>query len=135
VTERRVTVPLGARQTTSWFGEIKDGAGVVFEMSALGRVRMRAGDTLQRAIKAAQAVGDDAAATRVTALFMESTWQTESRLTLPEQVTDRLFGVGVVRESLMVWGTPDAIELWSDDYWMSQLDHLAATDAKYGDAS
>jgi hypothetical protein len=129
---RRVTIPSGARETTAWSDQIKSGATVVYEMTARGRVRMRAGDTLTRAIKAASDAGDGGAATRLTAFFIEGTWQNETRVTLPEPVTDRLFGAGVMAESFMVWGTPDAIELWSDEYWMSQLDHIAQTDAKYG---
>jgi len=128
---RRVTIPAAAREVVWWFKEVGPKAPLVYELQARGCVRMRAGHTLLRAMETAREVGDHAAATRLTALFLESTWQTETRVTLPQQVTDRLFGVGILPESLMVWGTPDAIELWSDEYWMSLLDHIAQTDAKF----
>ncbi len=65
------------------------------------------------------------------ALFAPGNWETDTRLTLPVVVTDRLFGFDQIETHVFVWGTPNAVELWSFEHWTRTLDALGEQAANF----
>jgi len=121
-----VTVPSEVRGAISWRGKIAKGSAVTFELCEPGHCRILAGDVFEERIAAAKKAGDAEKAERLPIVLIPGKWEENARLPLHELVMDRLFGVGMHAASVVLWGHGDAIELWSDERWISAVEATIA---------
>lgn len=94
-------------------------------------MRILEGTALSRAVSGAIAAGKETLAARLPITILRDAWTADFRLTLPELATDCLFGVGKIEKTVTVWGTPTAIEIWSDAFWLTQLNAIATEAAEF----
>lgn len=128
-TSGRITIVSEVR--AAWKGGTAQGDVVTFELRERGYVRILPGDVLQEKISAAKAAKDMGMAAQLPLILVLGRFQADHRLPIPQIVLDRVFGANANPPTVVVRGTEQYIELWSDDRWVEEVDSTVSEGGAY----
>lgn len=126
----RITIGETVRDAITWGGKLSKGQSITFELREVGHARILAGNVFADRIQAAEDAGDSDLSRRLPLILIPAKMEDSYRVPLHQLVVDRVLGPSAPSPlSVVIWGSGECIDIWSNARWAE------AADATLGDAS